>query len=817
MSQAEELLNSLSETVVEHEHSVVDTDSHFTINPDTRMIESTSRYKNVLMQYDHNSQRYTFELPRYIDGHDMSLCTSVVVNYDNVEDQTEMVNSSFYDVDDLKVDPDNSDMVLCSWLISRASTQLAGILSFSIEYKCTDDEGNVTYEFGTDTFSDVTVKPRKKNVEAEITEHVDVLEQWRTKIFGAGDSVMANITAEGEAQVTAINSEGTEQVAAVKMESETQQEAVELKGTETLESIPEDYTETSNKADEAVRSKSDAIVCEAEGESVVLTDSSNDHIRGLKVFGKSSQVTTTGKNLLNGKYLTGYGNRNGVNFTDAGDGKIGVNGTSTADTTFVFCSFEAGQRTLLPAGTYTVSGNPTDTAYLSFFVYSDQETSDVLVYNSAIIDGKSWTFTIDNDAYYGAYLYVGNGRTVSGVISPMLELGSTATAYEPYTGGIPSPNPEYPQEIESVESLNIAIAGKNLFNIDADVVEYATRVQSIEGNTITLNRESGDIWGDWFPVKLYKGVSYTVSLVFADREESAAGVCFRTSTSASENGLDISARRINYQDGVRCSTTIVPTKDTNYIEFYLQSAWNLNTYVSFKDVQIEVGKTATAYEPYKTIQSMNLTHTLPGIPVTSGGNFTDANGQQWICDEIDLERGVRTSRFNEVVVTGEENWQQSSNHENIYEISQNNVAWKTICSHYPHVISEGAAGDYAVISNYTRNIRIKDTRFSNDVSGFKVWLSGQYATGTPVKILRELTNPIEIPLTAEEITAFKALRTNYPNTTILNDAGAWMSVKYNADTKTYVENPKTLKLVDSSTGVVYELKIVDGNLTVTPV
>lgn len=51
-----------------------------------------------------------------------------------------------------------------------------------------------------------------------------------------------------------------------------------------------------------------------------------------------------------------------------------------------------------------------------------------------------------------------------------------------------------------------------------------------------------------------------------------------------------------------------------------------------------------------------------------------------------------------------------------------------------------------------------------------------------------LATPIETPLTTEEIAAFKALRTNYPNTTILNDAGAHMSVKYNADTKLYVDN-----------------------------
>ena len=35
---------------------------------------------------------------------------------------------------------------------------------------------------------------------------------------------------------------------------------------------------------------------------------------------------------------------------------------------------------------------------------------------------------------------------------------------------------------------------------------------------------------------------------------------------------------------------------------------------------------------------------LPGIPVTSGGNYTDPQGQQWVCDEVDLERGVRVQR-----------------------------------------------------------------------------------------------------------------------------------------------------------------------------
>lgn len=35
---------------------------------------------------------------------------------------------------------------------------------------------------------------------------------------------------------------------------------------------------------------------------------------------------------------------------------------------------------------------------------------------------------------------------------------------------------------------------------------------------------------------------------------------------------------------------------------------------------------------------------LPGIPVTSGGNYTDPGGQRWVCDEVDLERGVKVQR-----------------------------------------------------------------------------------------------------------------------------------------------------------------------------
>ena len=62
-------------------------------------------------------------------------------------------------------------------------------------------------------------------------------------------------------------------------------------------------------------------------------------------------------------------------------------------------------------------------------------------------------------------------------------------------------------------------------------------------------------------------------------------------------------------------------------------------------LQLELGTTATAYSPYREqLLTLPTPNGLPGIPVTSGGNYTDSTGQQWVCDEVDLERGVKVQR-----------------------------------------------------------------------------------------------------------------------------------------------------------------------------
>lgn len=657
MSQAEELLNGMTEEIPTHTHPVPDTDTYFVIDPITRQIENTNPKKTVIMQYDHNSERFTFELPRYIDGHDMLECTSVTVNVDNIEvvesEDDEAVepriNSDAPDMTDLRINPNDPEKVITSWLISRNSTQLAGILSFHIEFKCVDANGNVVYEWSTDAYSDTIVKARKKNGAAAISEYTDVFEQWRTRIFGAGDSVMANIAAEGEAQV-----------AAVKAESETQQEAVELKGAQTLNSIPEEYTEVDAMAEEAVRSKGDAIVCEASGESIVLGNSSNDHIRGLKLFGKSTQdgeptpdnpvdivsidgatITVIGKNLLNHQGTSKT--MNGVTFTVNTDKSIHAHGTATGA-----ISYYLRNPLTLPKGSYIMSGCPAGGSVGTYRVYySDNTSKTVGDY------GQPAKFTLDEE--------------FTGMV-----------ALQIYNGAV-------------IDNLT------------------------------------------FYPM-----------------------IC---------------------EDG-------------------------------FQD---------TPYEPYVAPQTLVLPNTLPGIPVTSGGNYTDSDGQQWICDELDLERGVYVSRTNRMVFDGSAPW-------NLYNYQTQYYGfhiWDALDEE--HQRSPGLSNQFKIVGGSSDDCLWVGATNKNIYAISKEWYDKgldawkAHLNETPLEVVYARSAPIETPLAAEEIAAFKALRTNYPNTTILNDAGAWMSVKYNADTKTYVENPKTLKLVDSSTGVVYELKVVDGNLTVVPI
>ena len=149
-----------------HIHSIYDTDNHFIIDPVTRSITTECR-KLTLMRYDHNSERYTFEIPRMVEGHDMSLCDKVEIHFNNV------TNHDFYTVTDLQLSPDDDSVVIFSWLISDSATQLSGSLSFAIHFECLSDDSIKDYVWNTDSFDKVKVGEGINNTEHVLVEHSD--------------------------------------------------------------------------------------------------------------------------------------------------------------------------------------------------------------------------------------------------------------------------------------------------------------------------------------------------------------------------------------------------------------------------------------------------------------------------------------------------------------------------------------------------------------------------------------------------------------------------------------------------------------------
>lgn len=166
-----------------HEHKVSDKDTIFSINPITRAIKNESNRKTTLIQGDHNSERYTFEIPRYVEGHDMSLCNKVEVHYFNIKENTNstVVQKGIYTVEDLHLSEDE-EKVICSWLISENSTQFKGMLNFLLRYKCVED-GIKKYAWNTAFYTEITVSEGSDAAESFETDYVDIIEQWKETVL----------------------------------------------------------------------------------------------------------------------------------------------------------------------------------------------------------------------------------------------------------------------------------------------------------------------------------------------------------------------------------------------------------------------------------------------------------------------------------------------------------------------------------------------------------------------------------------------------------------------------------------------------------
>ena len=194
-------------------------------------------------------------------------------------------------------------------------------------------------------------------------------------------------------------------------------------------------------------------------------------------------------------------------------------------------------------------------------------------------------------------------------------------------------------------------------------------------------------------------------------------------------------------------------------------------------------------------QSQSLTlatpNGLPGVPVSKDGNYTDQNGQQWVCDEIDLERGKYVQRV--AIEKNNGGWELKPSSDTPGRFFQHNKL--------TNIFSIALKKSLCNIASFTSWGAPVNDKYAFALNGHGIYFSppkGAEITAEelnaklnslsfPVVVVGELATPIERDLTPEEIAAYKALRTYGPTTVITNDAGAGMEVTYVADTKAYID------------------------------
>ncbi len=126
-----------------HEH--IDSDTHFTINPITRAITNVSQKKTTLIQGDHNSEVFTFVVPRFIEGHDMSSTDLIQVHFNNIDVKTKEQSQGVSPIGSRLI---RDDEIEFRWLIPQAATKYVGSLNFLIRFACIRN-GNYSYIWNT--------------------------------------------------------------------------------------------------------------------------------------------------------------------------------------------------------------------------------------------------------------------------------------------------------------------------------------------------------------------------------------------------------------------------------------------------------------------------------------------------------------------------------------------------------------------------------------------------------------------------------------------------------------------------------------------
>lgn len=599
----------------------------------------------------------------------------------------------------------------------------------------------------------------------------------------------------------------TSAVQAIRAESTKQQNAIASKGTDTLATIPDDYISMYNQVQDHVSDiirldavKASGITGQAHGSDITVEDSAAAPLQAITIYGRTDQVKTTGAQLLRNDDYKWTNNGGTVNVLPTG-----VNYKNDAEKAFgsVCYQFE-----LEPNTEYTLRTDATvyaGCAVLGIRVSNDGGNTypNTLNFQSNSIQAAEIVktgemivhFSLESDTHIRVYLH-GSMDTPekSNVYFENLILKKKASniLYEPYTGGKPSPSPENPGNLESVGNGNYIRAYESrtesgiTYTLNEDGSITVSGTATADANLTSISLETGRL------IHLLKGTYYLsgsaggVEVYLLSKDVNVVGAKDTGAGALLIVAEDIDCYlQLKVLSGAAINTTIYPMLNRGYkaLPYMPYSSGQGNIFLQNKEENIIIASDG-----------------LPGIPFPAGSpyaNYIDDNGQHWLCDTIEYNAdgtGEYVQRVKKDVLDGESYIGASIESLSVF-YSRNNdgiadslSVQYALCKNYNYTTenNKNMPDKSFKSSNISSNVSgsyyfIRDTAYST-VDQFKVALAAN-----PITILSGLAEPIRTPLTADQLTELRKLRTYHSHTSISNSDGADMDVKYLVDTKTYID------------------------------
>lgn len=428
MSEIQDLLNASTQDMV---------DDYLIIDDNSREIYVPSGELLFGVTSDEKTERKYFQCPRIV-GDNVDLTQyQLYINYQNANGEKDK-----YIVTDVKVVDDN---ITFTWLLSRKVTEYQGNISFIVCARNVDSSGNITNEWNTAIATGTCVVGLEVDdlTPGEQEKARDYFLQLEQELSALAETENNRLLTTSSNQIANITNKGSEQV-----------QLVENASKKALDSIPSTYTDLQKQVDtiESVTNSSATGIVETTHTTngyKYLGNSAEKPIKQIIIKGNSTQETTTGKNLLEP-----YGSfpKTSANITfDLKEDGFHINGKCLGNNSYI----PIYSNTLQP-GTYYVNGITGDSnSSYQLVVFKNDTIMGYVTYNN-------FKITLSESATIKLQLYVYSSYgTFNDLVLPYMicKNESELTTYEPYTGGQPSPSPEYPQEVRGVDKILATFKG----------------------------------------------------------------------------------------------------------------------------------------------------------------------------------------------------------------------------------------------------------------------------------------------------------------------------------------------------------------------